>query len=45
MGRAEVLQVLALADRLASAPLQDPLPPDRIDLSEFDLDAIEFEAG
>lgn len=45
VGRDAVLAVLALADQLASAPLQDPIPPDRIDLSEFDLDAIEFEAG
>lgn len=45
VGRAAVLDVLSLADRLDRAPLRDPLPPDRIDLSEFDLEAIEFEAG
>ena len=45
VGRAAVLAALALADRLDRAPLEDPLPPDRIDLSEFDLDAIVYEAG
>lgn len=43
--RAAVLAVLALADELASAPLVDPLPPDRFDLGDIDLDAITFEAG
>ncbi len=45
VGRAAVLRALALADRLDQDPLRPPLPPDQFDLSEFDLDAIEFEAG
>ncbi len=45
VGRSAVLAALALADQLHAAPLEDPLPPDRIDLSEFDLDAIVYEAG
>jgi hypothetical protein len=45
VGRDAVLAVLALADQLAAAPLRDPLPPDRFDLGDIDLDAITFEAG
>lgn len=45
VGPGAVCAVLGLADRLAAAPLRDPLPPDRFDLGDIDLDEITFEAG
>lgn len=44
-GRDNIIAVIALADQIMAADLRDPLPPDRFDLGDIDLDSITYEAG